>query len=335
MISLVQALSHDDLLSPVTVGAYLRQRGLIGAGAVVEVDELGGGISNIVLGVEADGRSLVVKQSLPKLRVQVEWLATRERAVAEGLALRLADAIAPDSAPHLLDLDEEAYALTMERAPRSWRTCKDDLLHGRVSTDVARQIGALLARWHARTVNAPSVTAPFLDRRAFVELRIEPYYGAIEAAHPDLASTIAQYAARLLEPGRCLVHGDYSPKNLLVGDGRLWLIDFEVAHVGDPTFDLAFMLNHLFLKAIHRHEREPYREFASAFWSTYLEGVPDTLAPSEQGVIGQMGCLMVARVDGKSPAEYLRDDGRRRARALGRQLLSAPPPSIDAAWALC
>src|SRR6185437_9748707 len=199
MISIVDSPPQEDLLSPATVGAYLRERKLIDAGAAVEVEELGGGVSNIVLGVEAEGCSLVVKQSLPRLKVEAEWLATRERVVTEGRALRVADAVAPDSAPRLLDLDEHACAMTMVRAPKSWRTCKDDLLQGHVSTDVAHRAGALLARWHAHTFEASALTAPFLDRRAFVELRIEPYYRAIEAAHPDLAPTIAHYAELLLE----------------------------------------------------------------------------------------------------------------------------------------
>ena len=53
-----------------------------------------------------------------------------------------------------------------------------------------------------------------------------------------------------------------------------------------------------------------------------------------QEVLGHVGCLMVARVDGKSPAEYLSPDERDVARAVGSRLLLAPPDSLEAVFEL-
>jgi len=132
---------------------------------------------------------------------------------------------------------------------------------------------------------------------------------------------------------RCLVHGDYSPKNVLVGAEGLWVLDFEVAHLGDPAFDVAFMLNHLALKAIHRPDHaNRYQACAQSFWRAYQCGVQPGFAGPTSYVLGHLGCLMLARVDGKSPAEYLTIAEQVRSRALALALLAAPPASLKRAW---
>ena len=135
---------------------------------------------------------------------------------------------------------------------------------------------------------------------SFEAQRVDPYLRMIQRRHPELADRIGAYVERLLGTTECVVHGDYSPKNVLVGDDGLWVIDWEVVHRGDPTFDLAFMLNHLLLKSIHRPQgREGYEACGRAFLEAYGRDVDMPY------VLGLVGCLMLARVDGKSPAEYL------------------------------
>ncbi len=324
----------DVIITAGTVGSYLTSRGLLAPGSRVEVTELGGGISNTVLGVEAGDLSCVVKQSLARLRVADEWLAKRERAVTEAQAIVLAASLMPRAVPRLLDLDRDACAFTIERAPAGWRTWKDSLLEGEADVTVAHQVGLLLAAWHAGTFGDRVAAEAFADRQGFDQLRIDPYYRAVMRRHLDLAGPVGAYAERLMGPGRCLVHGDYSPKNVLIGDGGLWIIDFEVTHFGEPSFDLAFMLNHLFLKTLHRPEAaNGYLDCAVSFWEAYGGNVTDTLVPDPAATLGQVGCLMVARVDGKSPAEYLRAEEQDRARSLGRRLLTEPPASLSEALA--
>ena len=158
---------------------------------------------------------------------------------------------------------------------------------------------------------------------SFEAQRVDPYLRTIQRRHPDLAGRIGAYIERLLATRVCLVHGDFSPKNVLVGDDGLWVIDWEVVHRGDPAFDLAFLLNHLALKTIHRPDaREGYEACREAFLEAYGRDVDMTY------VLGLVGCLMLARVDGKSPAEYLTEAERERARSHGIALLSDPPSSI-------
>jgi len=324
--------SRARLLDPDSVAAYLETRGLVEPGEAVEVSELGGGVSNVVLAVETARLRVVVKQALPRLRVEDEWLAPRQRALTEADALALAGRLTPGFVPAVLDRDERACALTIELAPPDWRNWKSLLLDGEVDPAVARRTGELLAAWHRETAGDSSL-APFRDLTAFEALRVDPYLRTIMRRCPAISAEVGAYVSHLLSTRRCLVHGDYSPKNVLVGDGRLWLLDFEVAHLGDPAFDLAFMLNHLMLKTIHRPELAPeYERSGLVFWKAYVSGVPAELAPDAEYVLGLLGCLMVARVDGKSPAEYLTERGREAARAHGTVLLREPPTSLEAAW---
>jgi hypothetical protein len=162
---------------------------------------------------------------------------------------------------------------------------------------------------------------------SFEAQRVDPYLRTIVRRHPDLAETVDVYVERLLATRRCLVHGDFSPKNVLVGRDGLWVIDWEVTHRGDPAFDLAFMLNHLLLKAIHRPQgRRDYETCGRAFLEAYAQPF------DPEYVLGLVGCLMLARVDGKSPAEYLSERERTHARAHGIALLTAPPSAPAAAW---
>ena len=78
---------------------------MLPAGDSIRVEELGGGVSNVVLAVSWEDKRVVVKQALPRLRVEDEWLAKRERAVNEARALQLAARITPGRVPALLDVD--------------------------------------------------------------------------------------------------------------------------------------------------------------------------------------------------------------------------------------
>jgi 5-methylthioribose kinase len=323
----VRVSTPTDLLTVETVGPYLTGRGLVEAGTPVSAEELAWGVSNVVLAVASAGFQAVVKQALPRLRVEEEWLAKRERALTEADALVLAGQLAPGTVPAVLDVDPKACALVVERAPIGWPNWKEQLLAGKADAEVAERLGRLLATWHRETEDDPDVARRFGDKEAFEQLRVDPYYRTVMHRWPSLAQRLGMLVDLMLDERRCLVHGDFSPKNVLVGGHGAWVIDFEVAHVGDPVFDLAFMLNHLLLKAIHRPENaENYRACADAFLAGYArEAEPEYL-------FGHVGALMLARVDGKSPAEYLTGPERLQARALGTRLVLDPPGSPDEAW---
>ena len=310
------------MVDPTNVGDYLARRGVLGPTDVVtRVESLGGGVSSVVLLVETAQSRYVVKQPLERLRVAEEWHAGRERALIEAVALDFARRTLPESIPSLVDRDTIRYALTMTAAPRHWRSWKELLLAGRVDLQLGAHLGTLLGTLQAASRRDPDLLQSLGDLCLFEQLRIDPYHRAIARRHPDLAAPIQDVIEQLLEPETCsFVHGDFSPKNVLVGDEGSWLIDFEVAHAGNPLFDLAFMTSHLLLKAVHRsQDAGRLRGVASAFLDAYCSsGAPKF---GSLDLARQVGCLVLARVDGKSPVEYLDPRGRDSARALGRRLI--------------
>jgi hypothetical protein len=164
------------------------------------------------------------------------------------------------------------------------------------------------------------------DLEIFEQLRIEPFHRTVASRHPELAPRVNFAAEALVAvPGRCLVHGDFSPKNVLVGAEGLWVIDFEVAHVGNPVFDLAFLLAHLILKSIHRPgSAAAYRDCAAQFLQFYEESAGEEFMPSDESLSLHVGCLLLARVDGKSPAEYLTTPERKGAWRVGASFVKDP-----------
>jgi aminoglycoside phosphotransferase (APT) family kinase protein len=299
---------------------HLAARGIVDAGLPLSVEPLGGGVSSDIVAVTGPGVAVVVKRALPRLKVEQEWTADAGRVAGEVLALRFAHALTPEAVPPVLDLDEDKCVATLGLAPTGWVNWRDELLAGRVEPAVGRRLGELLATWHA----AP-VPAGFSNVEMFVQLRIDPFHRVIAKRHPQLAGRIHRVGDRLLERRFCLVHGDFSPKNVLTGPDGLWVLDWEVAHHGDPVFDVAFLLTHLLLKSVHRpQDAARYRAVADAFLAAYGAAVHD-LSPN-------VGCLLLARVDGKSPALYLQPPEEERVRELGIGLLQDPAAEFLDAW---
>jgi 5-methylthioribose kinase len=175
------------VLDPTTVLPYLRERGFVSDESVCRARELPGGVSSIVIQVKGPGSDLIVKQSLPRLRVAADWRAERERILTEAAGLELAAALTPGRAPRILDVDEARYTIAIECAPAGWDTWKQQLLEGTASTLVARGLGETLATWHRVTATDAQLRAPFADREVFLQLRVDPYYLTVAGRHRDLA----------------------------------------------------------------------------------------------------------------------------------------------------
>jgi 5-methylthioribose kinase len=316
-----------DLLTADTVGDFLRARGVVDPDAPLAARELGGGISNVVLLVETPGDALVVKQSLPKLRVADDWPFDRQRIVNEHRALRYLEQILPaGSVPGVRFTDDEAYAFGMDVAPPGGVLWKTALLRGDVDLPTAGRAGALLALVHGRSATDPEARTTFGDQTVLVQGRVDPYHRTTAERHPEVAELIHAEVDRLLATRRALVLGDYAPKNAFAYPGRVLVLDLEVTHYGDPAFDVAFCLNHLLLKAVHRpQDAARYVAAARAFVEAYA---PD--AATEAATVRELGCLLLARIDGKSPVEYLTGEAEReRVRGLAIGVLRSDAERLD------
>jgi 5-methylthioribose kinase len=319
-----------DIEQPEQLIAYLRASGRIGAGESPRVTVLAGGVSNRTVLVErASGEAWVLKQALAKLRVKVDWFSDPARVHREALGLKhLADLAPPGSITPLIFEDEPNHILAMAAVPRPHDNWKTLLLAGRVERDHVEQFARILAGIHARSAERAGELRPIFDDRGFFEtLRIEPYYQYTAAQIPEVAGFLDQLIADCRATATCIVHGDYSPKNILVHNGRLVLLDHEVIHWGDPAFDIGFALAHFLSKAHHLPaHRESFQAAAKSFWQTYAScGGPASPAQSARHALG---CLL-ARVAGRSTLEYLDDTERARQRRIVVRLTEGEPSALN------
>jgi aminoglycoside phosphotransferase (APT) family kinase protein len=329
----VDAEMTTPLDSPEAIRSFLREHGVFDAEDAIDVTFLAGGVSSLVVRAESGGQSVVVKQALPRLKVQDEWLSRIERSLIEARCTKVLAELVPGSVPGLVAVDEDRHAFVMRCAPDAATTWKALLMAGTMSAHTAADAGRLLGRIHARSAGRRDLIRDFDDRSFFEELRLDPYLRTVARRHPDLADPIAELLDELLTRRICLVHGDYSPKNLLVlPDGGVVLLDHEVAHWGNPAFDTAFGLNHLCLKALKFPERAPaYVACARRFWDSYLAEEPPGRPEIAASTARVLGGLLLARVDGKSPVEYLvTEEERNHVRLLARDFVAKRVSKLDA-----
>jgi 5-methylthioribose kinase len=306
----------------------LRTLGLVAADEHPTFTPLAGGVSSDILLVDAAAGRFCIKRALPRLKVAALWEAPVERNAAEAAWMRTVSQWLPASVPRLLGEDAALGLFAMEYLePDAYPVWKAELRDGRIDADFAGEVGRQLVLIHRRSAGVEALAATFANDRIFEPIRLEPYLRATGRRHPDLASRLEALADRTLANRRALVHGDVSPKNILCGPAGPVFLDAECAWYGDPAFDLAFCLNHLLLKAAWRPQwRERYRAAFDALAAGYLGGVAwEPVADFERRCAELLPGLWLARIDGKSPVEYLTDEpDRERVRQAARRLLSEP-----------
>lgn len=313
---------------------YLRESGRIGAGESPEVRVLGGGVSNRTVWVgRATGEQWVLKQALEKLRVPSEWLSSPERIWREALGMRWLGELLPAGAvPRLIFEDPEHYLLCMSAAPEPHRNWKSMLLQGELRDGHIDQFARLLGAIHAGGVaRRDAAEHAFGDTSFFESLRLEPYYGHTATQVPAAAPFLEALMADTRRIRLTIVHGDYSPKNILVREDSLILLDHEVIHFGDPAFDVGFSLTHLLSKAHHLVERRgAFAAAAVRYWREYIQAVPDpgwAELVERRAVRHTLACL-AARVDGRSKLEYLTAVERDAQRAAVLDLMQHCPRHV-------
>jgi len=353
-----------DIEQPDALLAYLRDTGRIGADEQPTIRNLAGGVSNRTVLVERpSGEAWVLKQALEKLRVAVDWFSSPERIHREALGLRWLAQLAPEGTITPLifeDFEHHLLAMSAVRQPHeNWKTM---LLRGELDLKHVQQFGTLLGNIHAHAAErAAELSSVFADTSFFESLRLEPYYAYTATQVPEAAD----FLNTLIEDTRAnrttLVHGDYSPKNILVYQDDLILLDHEVIHWGDPAFDIGFSMTHLLSKAHHfPDKRFDFSQAALMYWGSYKVAAgmgdtnsaertfqrrlgipvpPETQEEKETVVFDQraarhtLACLL-ARVAGRSPLEYLNAEERERQRkiviSMMQSHLEKGPLSINA-----
>lgn len=292
----------------------------------VRVTPLTGGVSSDIVLVESSKGKIVVKTALEKLRVRDDWFADVSRNRVEQAFFEYAAPIIPESVPRILGGGDGWFAMEYLGEMSNWKTA---LLASNADIGTAKLVGEFLGRLHATSWLDEAARTRFSTLPNFHALRIEPYLLTTAARVPEVAHILRAEAARLAETQLALVHGDYSPKNLLIGQQRLIVLDAECAWFGDPAFDTAFLLTHLYLKALLHPQAI---QLVPAFRSAYTAACGRDL---EERTVRLLLCFLLARVHGKSPVEYLSEAQRGFITRFVLAHLPHPPPklaALTAAW---
>jgi 5-methylthioribose kinase len=309
-----------ELLNQNTVVEYLINKGVIKSVDNPAVEVLTGGVSNVVLAVNTNNQKLVLKQALAQLTVSEKWEADQRRAIVEADALKLFNQLSPDQVPKLIFLDPERFILVLERVPVGSTIWKADLLAGVINSDVGKKLGNTLATWHHYGQQHPEVKLKFMEDSLFNQLRIDPFYRFVAAKNPQIGVPIKKLINELESDKSTIVHGDFSPKNIMVGmNDEIFILDFEVTHVGNPVFDIAFLIAHLVCKFFRSDDQlhaKLLANTAAAFVKKYEKILP--ISPS---VAKHAALIALARVEGKSPVNYLSVEQQRKLQIFTKKIL--------------
>lgn len=324
-----------DIEQPKCLIEYLRATNRIDPNESPSVEILHGGVSNRTVLVKRQvGGEWVIKQALAKLRVAADWYSSPERVHREAFGMRCLHELAPPGTiTRLLFEDHNEHLLCMEAVPQPHTNWKTSLLSGDVRNEHIWQFGQLIGTIHRRsTERAKELRNLFDDRSFFESLRLEPYYEFTAQRVPAAATFLEQLLTETRTLRESIVHGDYSPKNVLIFQDRLILLDHEVIHWGDPAFDLGFSLTHMLSKAHHvTGHCDKFAQACIAYWQSYLSALDKVgwLDGFEERVVRHtLGCLL-ARVAGRSPLEYLTPQKRTWQQAVAVELMKSPPRTIE------
>jgi aminoglycoside phosphotransferase (APT) family kinase protein len=334
------SVASNDPRAPIAVDNVTRivralvDMAIVSADQRVRLSPLAGGVSSDIYRADLPKGVVCVKRALPQLKVTAEWNVPVERNRYEAEWLRVVGNIVPAAAPALIAEDRASGTFAMAwLPPERYPVWKSLLMRGELDTATARQVGDVFGRIHAATADRPDIAARFPTDALFHALRLDPYLVTAARAHPDRAGPLLDLVRVTAAHKRALVHGDASPKNILVGPEGPVVVDAECAWYGDPAFDLAFLLNHLVLKsALHPHHAAQYRAMCAALVDGYRAHVTwEPWGSLEARAAALLPGLMLARIDGKSPVEYLVGHrGSETVRTFARERLLHADRSLSA-----
>jgi 5-methylthioribose kinase len=290
------------------IRSAIAQLGLGQGQTLRQMAQLNGGVSSDIWRIDFEDHSICAKRALAKLKVAADWHAPLSRNAYEYAWYEVMSPLFPQAVPRMLGRDEASGMFFMSYLDADTHPVwKAQLLQGRISPGFAEQVGQTLGHMHAATAHNAKLAQRFQSDAEFHALRLDPYLLATAQRHPALAPRLHALYQQTANAHMALVHGDISPKNILMGPQGQVFLDAECAWYGDPAFDVAFCLNHLLLKAVHMPQHQGL--LADSFTQlsqAYLNQVNwEPVAVFEQRAAQLLPALLLARVDGKSPVEYL------------------------------
>jgi aminoglycoside phosphotransferase (APT) family kinase protein len=205
--------------------------GLLG-GEVTDLDRLLGGASRETWSFRLDGRPLVLRRDPPG--------ALRGGDMRREATLLRAAASAGMPVPTVVADGDDFLVMEWldgETIPR--RILRDDRFVA-ARPRLVGQAAQAVARLHTK-VRPSDVTGLPVDPEPLATLRAT--LDRLGEPHPALELGLARLAAsRPASSVECVVHGDFRLGNWMVDDhGLAGVLDWELAHLGDPAEDLGWM----------------------------------------------------------------------------------------------
>ena len=304
--------SQLEALDAVGVLDHLRERGFDLAPDSV-VAPLPGGVSGEVFIVRSGADRWVVKQPLAQLRVATAWFAKPERAATEAAAMEVLGDLTPANVPQLLDFDDGRLVIVMTAAPPDWKQWKESLLAETIGRSAMLQLavglGGVLGAWHRDTWGVGAIAARFDDDEAFEQLRVDPFLRVTQRTHPDLPS-LAICIEELATVRQCLVHGDFSPKNVLWSEpaSGCWTSR-------SPDSVLRSSTRRCWSHTSRRKPSTSPSAHACCGMPATVSSPPTrptvgSTADALTNVAWHTAAILLARIDGRSPVGYLSERGR-------------------------
>jgi 5-methylthioribose kinase len=307
-------MSTQLRLTDANLPDYLKNAGVIPRGEAPEVEPVGDGNINWVRRVRGPSGSRIVKQARPALERFPEYRVSTERIVFEARFYETVVAFdAGRICPEVFFFDPEQRVLVLEDLGTAERL--DAALSARADTDAAAAaLANFLGTLHRRTQGA-SLAERFanheMQRLHGDHIFHLPYRpndfplspavaerAARLRADRDLVTTIDAVYERYLTRQAALVHGDVQPANVLLAPGGPKLLDAEIAHVGDPAFDVGQLLGHLLLPAAARGEPAAVAPALRKTWASYREASGPECAVRSEDVARYAGIELLRRTLG-------------------------------------
>lgn len=325
-----------DIEDRKSLETYLKYIGKTGNNGDFKIELLTGGVSNkTVLLTWQNGNQWVVKQALDKLRVREDWFCDENRILTEYDGFRWFSKVLPEgTVPQVVFFDKEHHVLCMTAVPQPHENLRAMILAGNIKPELFKRLGSLLGMFQMAGKNDGGAISLFQEKKYFRDLRVEPFYQFTSTQLPEAKAFYDDLIEQTLNISETVSHGDYSPKNVLVQNGDVVLLDFEVTHYGDPAFDIGFFLCQMLCFANHQQaDRQKIKEASLLFWTNYVQAANQQNPVMEKrSVHHTLGCLL-ARVKGRSPVDFLTKEEQHRQVSIALSMIkndiSRIPEMID------
>jgi len=299
-------LCNYDIEKSEDLYSYFLTHQMMNEGESFESKMLTGGVSNRTVLVTLENEQYVVKQGLAKLRVTEDWFSDPERIHTEGRGMIALNNLLPEGqVPEFIYLDKKNNILIMKAIENPHDNFKDLLLTDADHSKLVKQMAELLASIHTASWNNKKLKSEFIDQKYFYQLRINPFFKFTIDKYAEVSDWFDENIFKYESIRNSLVHGDFSPKNILVKNDQLILLDHEVIHYGDFAFDYGFSMAHLFLKGLHLESKHALK-YSEIYSKVYINKMNHLL--SEEDILRAQNLFLAcvfARVAGKSKTNYL------------------------------